>query len=230
MEDKEVEKKLKESAENIDIRGFSQVWEDIKDKIESPKRRKPAYWLPLAASVIGIIIGGGIIIPIALQNVHQANIGSSSNSSEQTYQSDKLNIKGVTPKAFYTHMKRAGVDIVDVNDYVVMSSVVYQTEDFLVKGGLLELTDDEKNPTFFLSLEVYDQSVEIVGQSQRWYDFEYSVNDVHIQYRVKASFSENGVYIYDIKASLNTVDYYMEYTCFTEDIKPFLDTFFNKDA
>ena len=84
MEDKEVEKKLKESAENIDIRGFSQVWEDIKDKIESPKRRKPAYWLPLAASVIGIIIGGGIIIPIALQNVHQTNIGSSSNSSEQT--------------------------------------------------------------------------------------------------------------------------------------------------
>ena len=95
-----------------------------------------------------------------------------------------------------------------------------------MKGGLLELMDDVENPTFFLSLEVYDQSVEIVGQTQRWYDCAYSVNGANIQYRAKASFPDGGVYIYYIKASMNTVDYYMQYTCFTEDIKPFLDEFF----
>ena len=58
------------------------------------------------------------------------------------------------------------------------------------------------------------------------YQFNYSVNDAIIEYRVKESYPEDGIYVYDIKANFSSVNYYMEYTCFTKNIKPFLDAFF----
>lgn len=228
MDDKEIEKKLKESADNIEVRDFSLVWEDIKHKIEAPKKRKRAYWLPLVASAASIVVACSIIIPLAInQNYHQAGTESSSNSSEQLYLVDQLIIADATVEEFLNEVTLAGIDLLGASDYIVVSSILFKTQDAFVKGGQLELTDDLENSTFYLVVRLYEKSVIVEEQQQIQYDFNYSVNDVMIQYRIKESYPEDGIYIYDIKANLNSANYIIEYTCFTEDIRPFLNEFFN---
>ena len=80
--------------------------------------------------------------------------------------------------------------------------------------------------TFYLTVDFYDKSVKIDELLNKSYDFDYSVNDAMIQYKIKETYPEDGIYIYDIRANFNSVNYFMEYMCFTEDIKPFLDEFF----
>ena len=90
MNDKEVEKKLQESADNIETRDFALVWKDIKQEIEPQKIKKP-HWLPLAASAASIVVACSIIIPIALaQNQPQVGDESSSSSQQQVYFTDEL--------------------------------------------------------------------------------------------------------------------------------------------
>ena len=226
MNDKEVEKKLQESADNIETRDFSLVWKDIKQEIEPQRiKKKNSHWLPLAASAASIVVACSIIIPIALAQ-NQPQVGDeSSSSSEQVYLIDELSVVEVTTEEFFTKVTLAGIDLVDVSDYIVAFSTLFETQDAIVKGGKLELTDDLENSTFFLRLDFYDQSV-TVGDQEVEYDLNYSVNDIMIEYRIQEAIPEGGIYIYDIKANVNTVNYYLEYTCLTEDIKPFLDEFF----
>ena len=227
MNDKEVEKKLQESADNIETRDFALVWKDIKQEIEPQRiKKKKSHWLPLAASAASVVVACSIIIPIALAQ-NQPQVGDeSSSSSEQAYLIGELSVVEVTAEEFFTKVTLAGIDLVDVSDYIVAFSTLFETQDAIVKGGKLELTDSLENSTFYIMLRFYDQSVKVEEQEQEQYDFHYSVNDASIQYRCKSFYSEAGIYIYDIKANVNTVNYYMEYTCFTEDIKPFLDEFF----
>lgn len=227
MEDKEIENKLQEGADNIEVRDFSLVWNDIKPKIV-PSKKKRSRWLPVAASIASIVVACSVIIPIAL---HQndgpiVNENQNSGSSEQVYFSDELLLVEATPEDFFNQLTSASIDIVDINKYVISSSYLFKTTEQSVKGGRVELTDDLDFATFYLAVDFYDKSVKIDALLNRQYDFDYSVNGAMIQYRLKEAYPEDGIYIYDIKANFNSVNYFMEYTCFTEDIKPFLETFF----
>lgn len=228
MDDKEVEKKLQESADNIETRDFSLVWKDIQHKVEVPQKKMPAFWWKLAASAASIAVACSIIIPLAInQNQQQADTDSSSSSSQQlVYLADELSVVDATAEDFFNQVAMAGIDLVDVSDYMVVSSALFKAPDAVVKGGQLELTDDLENSTVFLMLRMYDQSVVVEDELQTQYNFNYTVNDASIEYRIKEAYPDVGIYIYDIKANANSVNYYMEYTCFTEDIKPFLDEFF----
>lgn len=227
MEDKEIEKKLQDGADNIEVRDFSLVWKDIKSKIV-PSKKKRFHWLPIAASVASIVVACSIIIPVALQSHEQPSIGNnqSTGSSEQVYFLDDLLLLETPSEDFLNLLTSANIEIVDISNYVISSSYLFKTPTQSVKGGRVELTDDLDSSMFYLVVDFYDESVKIDVLLNRQYDFDYSVNDAMIQYKIKETYPEDGIYIYDIRANFNSVNYFMEYTCFTEDIKPFLDEFF----
>ena len=227
MEDKEIEKKLQDGADNIEVRDFSLVWKDIKSKIV-PSKKKRSHWLPIAASVACVFIACSIIIPIALQAPKQPGTGNNqgAGSSEQVYFLDELLLVETPSEELLNQLTSANIDIVDINKYIISSSYLFKSAEQGVKGGRVELTDDLDLSTFFLTVDFYDKSVNVDELLNRQYDFDYSVKDAIIQYRIKETYPEDGIYIYDIKANLNSVNYFMEYTCFTENIKPFLDEFF----
>lgn len=227
MEKKEIENKLEESVENIEIRDFSLVWENIKYKVKPEKKRFVKHWIPAVAAATCVVVVCSIIVLLTLQqNEIISGTKPSSDSSDQVYFADELIISETTVQDFFNQLSLAKINIVDVSDYSISSACLYKTREQNVKGGQLELTDDLDNSTFYLCIELYDESVKTDRGLEIEYDFNYSVNNVIIEYRVKESYPEDGIYIYDIKANFNSVNYYMEYTCFTEDIKPFLDEFF----
>lgn len=227
MEDKEIEKKLQDGADNIEVRDFSLVWKDIKSKIV-PQKKKRSHWLPIVASAASVVVACSIIIPVALQSHDQPGTGDNQGvgSSEQVYLLDELLLLETTTEDFLNQMTSASINIIDFNEYVITSSYLFKSPTQIVKGGRVELTDDLDSSTFYLVFDFYDETVNVDVLLNRQYDFDYSVNEVMIQYKIKETYPEDGIYIYDIRANFNSVNYFMEYTCFTEDIKPFLDEFF----
>ena len=227
MKNKDIEQKLQESVENIETRDFSLVWEDIKHKVKPERKRHVRRWFPAVAAATCAVVACSIIVPLTLQQ-HEIISGTkpSSDSSEQVYFADELIISETTVKDFFNQLSLAKINIVDVINYSISSACLYKTREQNVKGGQLELTDNLDNPTFYLTVELYDELVKIDRDLEIEYQFNYSVNEAIIEYRIKESYPEDGIYIYDIKANFSSVNYYMEYTCFTEDIKPFLDEFF----
>ena len=226
MEDKEVEKRLKESAENIEVRDFSEVWQDIEHKVQPPKKRRYVRLFSGIAAALSVIICA-VFIPLFFNPAPEQSENDQPDDQEQVYFDDKLIISVVSAENFLNHLSASSVNVVDISGYVVSSSYLYKAADQKILGGHLELTDNLNNPTFFLVVQMYHQSV----QSSRPtvdYDYNYTVEGTVIEYRVKEAYPEEGVYIYDIKAKYLQTNYYMEYTCFSEDITSFLTDFFTE--
>ena len=222
MDEKDIEKKLKESAESIEVRDYSLIWKDIEDRIvDKPKKgnKKISKWISIVAAAACLVLTGSIAIPIAL-NQHL-------DDSETTYYWEELEARAVQKIEFYEKLQTAKVEYVDFDKYAVSSYVLFETRDGNTKGGMVELSDNIDEPTFLLTVQFYDNSVQ-VAPSQVEYNLNYSINGATVEYRVKEFYPEDGVYIYDIKANQGKTNYFMEYTCFTEDIKPFLNDFFLK--
>lgn len=220
MENKDLEQELKKRAENIEVKDFSVIWENIKDREPVVYReRKPiSRWLPVIASASCIALVCVVAIPVVL-SLNQPD------APPMDYFSKQLISETLAVNEIYEQLDEAKIDCVDLTRFNGTTGLILKTEQHIVKGALIELTDDLNNPTFYLSLRLYSDDVKVTDVVVV-YDFSYSVNGATIEYRVKEAYPEDSVYIYDIQANYNAVNYYIEYTCFTEDITPFLNEFF----
>lgn len=227
MEEKEVEKRLKESAENIEVRDFSEVWQDIEHKVQPPKKRRYMRLFSGIAAALSVIICA-VFIPLFFNPApEQADNSQPGEQPEQIYLEDELFVTNVDSEEFLNQLSTSNVNLIDISRYQVISSSLYVSPDQNALGGYLELTDDLDNTAFFLVMQFYHQSVQSSRQTVD-YDYNYTVEGTVIEYRVKEAYPEEGVYIYDIKAKYLQTNYYMEYTCFSEDITSFLTDFFTE--
>ena len=223
MEDKELEQKLEKSVDDIEVRDFSLIWNDIKGRV-APKRqankRRLTGWIASVAALVCVTVVCSIILPMVItQNNEEPEI---------TYFMEELGSVASDESQFYQELAQANIKHVDFSRYVGLYHVLFQTENGQTKGGSIELMDDLDNATFILDVQFYDDKVKIKEPSTALevFDLNYEVNGARIEYRVKEAYPEDSWYVYELKANYNSVNYYMEYTCFTEDIKPFLDEFF----
>lgn len=227
MEEKEVEKRLKESAENIKVRDFSEVWQDIEHKVQPPKKRRYVRLFSGIAAALSVIICA-VFIPLFFNPApEQADNSQPGEQPEQIYLEDELFVTNVDSEEFLNQLSTSNVNLIDISRYQVISSSLYVSPDQNALGGYLELADDLDNTAFFLVMQFYHQSVQSSKQTIK-YDYNYTVEGTVIEYRVKEAYPEEGVYIYDIKAKYLQTNYYMEYTCFSEDITSFLTDFFTE--
>lgn len=221
MEDKDLEKELKTSVDNMEVRDFSLIWNDIKGRV-SPKKHTSKYhftgWVASVAVLVCLIVVGSIVLP----NV----INSNNEKPEVTYFMDELGGVAVEETQFYSELEKANIKHVDFSRYIGSYHVLFQTEDKQTKGGSIELSDDLDNPNFLFVIQFYDDKVQGEPMISSEFNLNYEVNGSVIYYRVKEAYPEDSWYVYELKANYKSVNYYMEYTCFTEDIKPFLNEFF----
>ena len=222
MNNKDIEKKLKDSVEKIKVRDFSLVWNDIKGEIEEKKcqnvRKMPKWISAMIATAASLIVIGVIAVPIVITQLNKQ-------VPQTKYYWDDLESRSVQISEFYIELQEAEIEYVDFNKYDIFSCALFIARDGSVRGGLIELSDDMDVPTFLLTVQFYDDSV-AVTPTQPEYNFNYSINKAIIKYRIKEFYPEDGTYIYDIRAGKGETNYFMEYTCFTEDITPFLNEFF----
>ncbi|MBQ4269817.1 MAG: hypothetical protein IJB97_09255 [Clostridia bacterium] len=223
MDVEKLEQKLEKSVDEMEARDFSLVWDDIKDRVSMPKKRvnkrRLAGWISAAAVLVCVVIAGSIVLPII-------GINQDGKEPEVSYFMDELGITPVEETQFYEELKNANIKHVDLSKYIGDYHGLFQTEDKQTKGASVQLIDDWDNPMFILDLQFYDDKVKERAETSDVFDMSYTVNGVKVNYRIKDSNPAEGWYIFDLKANYNSVNYYMEYACFTDDVKPFLDEFF----
>ena len=219
MDNKEVEKKIQESADNIEVRDYSLIWNNIKDRVQPEKKRKKRRrWLPVVVSAACVALVCAVAVPVAVNHLGAGK--------ETTYFDDELISEAMPLDKLCEELTAAGIEYADFSGYEIVGSMLLKTGDFKVKGGLVELTDNSENPTFFLFLRLYDEDVIVEFVPEIVYDSRYVANGTEVEYTIQEATSD-GVYVYNIHANYRGANYYMEYTCFTEDITPFLDAFFS---
>ncbi len=227
MENKDVEKRLQESADNIEVREFSAVWENIKDRVDcSPARKKRTpRWLPTAVASIacGVVICA-VVVPLALQNTGDKPIvDDSSTPIDSAYLDDDFSLESATLEEFVIGLATAEIDCFDYSKYVVAANDLYKTPQAEVKGGRLEVTDEG---TMYLNIQLYAEDVRVTDYETMVYDQIYTVGETVFEYKLKESVPEDSFYIYEIKTEYAGTQYFMEYTCMTQDITSFLSSFF----
>lgn len=215
MNNKEVEEFLyKKAMEEVPERDFEDVWENIKGRmLRKPKRNWKLFWQKTlaTAAIIAVLVCPYVAIPFM-------------NSTEILYSDEELIRENVEKIDFDTAIDEVEFSVVDFSLYIGDGFILYKTDTGVVKGGSLNLTDT--NYMWFSTLNFYEETI-VLEDATIDYDQTCTVGTAVVEYRLKEYIAEYGMYTYDMKVNYKSVNYLMEYTCMTDDLTPFLQSFFS---
>lgn len=219
-EDKEIEKEPEEEADQIKMRDFSEVWEKIKDRLETVDEpqghEKSKKWKPIVGSFVTIFVLSAVIVPVAIYNNRE---------KERVYLGEKLGAVSVNSEEFYAEIEKEKINVVNFSDFSIESYFLLNTESGVAKGGIVDLCGD----TLFATVKFYDAVVVIEESSYESYDLTYADNNIEIRYKLKEYVQDSGYesYTYSIFTKYNRVTYIIEYTSVFDDVTEFFKVFFD---
>lgn len=225
MKEKEIEQFLQEKVDEIEIRDFDLVWNEVKDKVVVKKKQRTKWkWISIAASFVGVMMAGILILPNVLPNQPD-----NSEEPEIIFLSEQLSSLAVTENEFYENFNAANINCIDVSNYDVLNHALLYTENQEVKGGILDFCDDEENPSWFVILHVYDKNVQF--PKNLYNDYTLSVetsSGANVQYKLDTYSDEDGLYVYRAKAVFNSTSYLVEYNTFEDNPTQFFEKLFKQ--
>ena len=219
MEDKEIERILQEKADEIKLRDFSEVWQEIKGQIEKKEEVKPKWtwkkWLPMAlASAV-------LIVCIALSPMIIKSLQPATEIPEEVFFTDELTMQDVFVDDMFNALHQAKINHVNLSNYEVSSCGLFVTDDNIVKGASFVLYNI---PAFFANMQLYDKSVDLGLNLEMTYNETCKINSTTVHYKFKQE--SGGMYEYSIFAVHNNVQYVIEYTGVSNNLSDFLNEFF----
>lgn len=173
MDNRDIENKLKDSAEQITVKDFSERWNNIKDNITSAEEREILVESPVFATneetitrnsdakkrnsliivfslFACLIVALAVILPLSLRNKEPAYFGPS----------DLTHVFPDGKEQFFETIENAGYDIIDLSRYETEECVLfYETIGGELKGGELSVIDVERG--FICEIEFYDNSIKL---------------------------------------------------------------------
>ena len=217
MQDKELEELLQQEADQIKLRDFSQVWEEIKGEIEPPTKPKKKFSWKKKFSIIlasAMVLVCAVLAPFVINGL---------TPQEEVYFVDGLQTQIVTTQEMLEGLSQAQIAHVNLKDYVLSDTKLYVTEDLQVKGAEITFMDDENNPNFFAVMKLCVNNVDLDVNLDN-YNNSKKVNSADVKYKFKQESS--GLYDYSIYATCNGVQYVIEYTGVGNNLDDFLNKFF----
>lgn len=215
MQDKELESLLQKKADEIKMRDFSQVWENIKGEIQPTKKEKKVSWKKWFPMVLASAV---MVVCLALSPVI---IKSLTPPPEEVFYTEELSQQDVLKEDMLNSLMQAQIEHVNLNNYVVEGCKLLITETNLVKGASFAFHNDSY--TFYAEMKICDKSVDLSGDLST-YDNTYKVNTADVQYKLKQE--SGGVYDYSVYANHNDVQYVIEYKGLSDNLIEFLNEFF----
>ncbi len=194
MKRKDTEKKLKEAAENIKMKDFSERWEVIKDKIQPSEQSVRGEVLceqKVAESNVGnhTIIDGNkkkflfcaglfvLLVAVCLAIVLPLTLRK--NQQERFLALSDLNSEAVSRIQFEDILENSDMHVIDFSKYELSDCFIYSAEDEKVMGGGVDIIDLEYN--CLIKLKFYSSNV--TSQFKIVKDYEtYNVNNTSIKY------------------------------------------------
>lgn len=234
MENKDIEKLLKESANEVKIKDFSERWEKIKERIDSAQEvelKETTSETVLATSsntsvsqnsvrnkfivsvcavflIIGICLA--IVLPLTLKH------------NDKIYFSlHELTPVTVTENEFYDNLDKTDLKIFNLEKFEVNSYALLYTQDNILVGGRFDITDEEEG--VLVSLTFYNSSVTSEFKADKDYNL-YNVNGFKIDYKTKLN--DNGLYLTTAKAVGKNISYELKCLSGEENIETFFQKFF----
>lgn len=225
MKEKEIEQFLQEKVDEIEIRDFDLVWNEVKDKVVVKKKQRRKWkWISIAASFVGVMMAGMLILPNVLPNQPD-----NSEEPEIIFLSEQLSSLAVTENEFYEKFNSANINCIDVSNYDVLNHALLYTENQEVKGGILDFCDDEENPSWFVILHVYDKNVQFPKNLYNDYTLSLETSSgANVQYKLDTYSEEDRLYVYRAKAVFNSTSYLVEYNTFEDNPTQFFEKLFKQ--
>ena len=213
MENKEIQEKLSESAKEIPTRDFDSIWEDVKRQIEPRNRFIGLKRLGLAfasLAIVAVVVLSVIFLPQIF------------NRQPQIYYQSDLEYSEVDENTFYAGLNNSPMQCVSFNSYATEQYTLYQSVSGLTLGGSITLNNEK----YLLNIVFYSEQVEGVDIESHNLTSHYENNGIIANYRLKESIPDVGIYVYEIKASFNGVNYFIDCTYTLEDVTLFFTEFF----
>ncbi|MDE6667974.1 MAG: hypothetical protein K2K38_06475 [Clostridia bacterium] len=236
MEDKDIEQYLKERADEVKVKDFSERWEKLKGRIEAAQEvevketasetvlatssngnvsnnavRKKLI-LSLSAVFLAIAVCLAVVLPITLKK----NDVRQYLSFKDLAASDML-----TADEFYGQIEETNLVIVDIQKFEASSYLLYYTDDNEVVGGKFDVFDEDE--VIFANVVFYDTIVESsfeIGE-----DFKsYNINGFRIDYKI--GLNEKEQYKTTAKAVSDSINYELVCLSAEENIESFFNKFF----
>ena len=224
MTNKEIEQKIQESADNIEMRNFEEIWEEIGPQIAAESRKKPIKWkkwMPIAASFLCITVAGSIALPFILPNIFSKGNNSSS-SDEIRYLDTELEMRVVQSADFFKAIQDSNLEVVNLYSFDFLTSYIYHLSNDETKGGYVEAYKEQAGIVHYFILKFYDTSVEYSDPHFSDFDLSYKTQmGVGIDYKYS---EKQGLYY--AQAEYKNVNYYMQYTPCGGEITEFFEEFF----
>ena len=212
MQDKELENLLQKKADEIELRDFSEVWEEIKGEIQPPVKEKKFRWnkwLPM------ILASAVAVVCIALTPV----IINLTIPREEVFYSDEWDKQDVIKEEMFSGLSQAQILHVNLANYYVEGCQLLVTETNQVKGASFAFND---GATFFAEASIYDKSVDLNLDFSTYESTWEGNDDVHYKFIQES----DGFYEYGVYAIYNNTQYVIEYTGVSNDLTEFLNEFF----
>lgn len=224
MTNKEIEQKIQESVDNIEMRSFDEIWQEISPQITAEQKKRNVKWkrwMPIAASFLGVLLVGAAALPFILPNLQNGG-GDSSSSEEMRYLDSELERTAVEKTEYFMLIEQSNMSVVDLSSFEFLSSFVYHTTNKETKGALIEAYKEQAGIVHYFMLKFYDSSVECSEPNFSNFDLSYTTKiGLTIDYKYSEKYGA-----YYIQTEYKNVDYYMQYTLGGGEITEFFEEFF----
>lgn len=172
MKEQDIEKQLKESADNIKMKDFSERWEIIKERIrlESENQtvvpceqkvavtsggynlhnvttKKVSFAVGLCCLFLAIVLA--IVLPLTLKK----------GSPKRYLAIDDLNSVTVSLDEFETEINKSGIKLIDITKYETSSYRLLYSDNEQLKGGYIDLFDQDNAAVVSLLFHTEDVKI-----------------------------------------------------------------------
>ena len=233
MDDKSIEQNLKESADRIKTKDFSERWKDISGRIQtvsevdkevikdavlleasgvntsqSPVRKNFIISICALFLIFAVILA--IVLPIVLNR----------NESPSYLNPDQLTYKKMSKDEFYTELKNSDIELVDISKFEINVYYLGYTDEMEIAGGIVEALDeaDDIIAEIYFYKDIVVSTFDVGSESK-----EYVTNGIIVEY---ATVIDEEFYNSKAKATKNKIIYNISCLALEEDISSFFEKLF----
>lgn len=233
MEEQDVEKRLKEDAQKIEVKDFSESWSVIKAAIESEEeatRVEVPYKQKVYATVGGgnsngvtqkkLLLSFGIVvlfIALCLAIILPLTL----HKGEKLYLELKdLTTSHVSPTEYIDEIQKSDIPVVDLSDFVLNECDLFLDKNGIAQGGKTDAYDIKNEAAFNLVFysSIINTEWDIVDTFST-----YKVNNVNIKYLTEF---DDVLYTSTIFADSGNVKYKIIYRSATDNVLTFFEDLF----
>ena len=221
MEDKELEKLIKESADKIQMQPFEERWNAIEGRLQKNEEKKGVNfklvrWVSLAASFC-LVLALAIILPLVLKPA----LDPTPEPPPVSYFGEKeVNMTEVAQADFYSDLAQTEMQTISFSNLEIEEYYIGKTSDDVVKGG--RVLDETGTAGYFLKITFYDNTVTLKEEDYKALTSIMTVNGVEVKYNT----TEDGLFTSNALLTYKDVTYIVVYTSANDDLSTFLSGIF----